>query len=492
MYLFSHIWKSFVRNARWRRNLITRILYAFVGFNFIFLFLTFGYDFSSTLAKEGGEAAGRFHEWILWYLFADYLVRCISQPVPSMEVIPYLRFRIRRRKLANNLIVRSYFSLYNILPLFLITPFAVMVTGPSQGTVAALLFLAGCILFIMMNNILALVTGMLTRINPLYWILPVGIATAIALLNSLTCPLKDLSRALGESISDGRLLPFVITIGLIALIINLISRLLHRYLVVDNAGKATHMMEMGPSFARRFNHLGNAGRYMSLEISMLLRNKRPRNTLLMVPFFMVYAVSYFLFFDEMQGRFFTIIITTMFLGLGAMSYGQLLFSWESSYFDGIMARKNDLYNYIKAKFYLQVLLTLITFIPLVVVIAVSGKVNMFLLAALLLFTLGPNSFIVMMLATINDARIDLNASTFMNYQGMKGSQFIMTLLFVLIPAGIYELIRGVAGENPAIISLAFLGIIFLTSSNWWIRKVIVGSFISHKYKCLEGYRKLSA
>lgn len=492
MYLYTHTWKSFIRNARWRRNLITRILYAFVGFNFIFLYLSFGYDFSSSLAKEGGEAAGKFHEWILWYLLADYLLRCITQSVPSLEVIPYLRFRIRRKRLADNLIVRSYLSFYNILPLFLITPFAVMVTGPSHGTVAALSFLAGCILFIILSNILALVTGMLTRINPLYWILPAGIAAAIALLNSLTSPLKELSRALGASITDGRLLPFIITIGLIALIIRLIYRLLHRYLLVDNAGKVIHTRAIGASFGGRFNRLGDAGRYMSLEISMLLRNKRPRNTLLTVPFFILYAVFYFLSFDELQGGFFTILITAMFLGIGTMSYGQFLFSWESSYFDGIMARKNDLQNYIRAKFYLQVLLTLITFIPLVVVIAVSGKVNLFLLGALTLFTLGPNSFIIMLLATINDARINLSASTFMNYQGMKGSQFIMTFLCVLIPVGIYELIRGVAGENAAIISIASLGIIFITSSKWWIRKVIVSTFNSRKYKSLEGFRKLSA
>lgn len=74
---------------------------------------------------------------------------------------------------------------------------------------------------------------------------------------------------------------------------------------------------------------------------------------------------------------------------------------------------------------------------------------------------------------------------------MKGSQFITTFLFVLIPVGIYELVRFLANENTAMIILASLGIIFIASGNWWL-KIIADIFMRRKYKSLEGYRKLSA
>jgi phosphoglycerol transferase MdoB-like AlkP superfamily enzyme len=157
-----------------------------------------------------------------------------------------------------------------------------------------------------------------------------------------------------------------------------------------------------------------------------------------------------------------------------------------------MARKNDFNEYVKAKYYLQVLITMITFLPLAVVIAVSGRMNMFLLTALMLFNLGPNSFIVMMLSLFNDGRVDLGAGTFLNYQGMKGSQFVMTFLFVLIPVLAYSLILKIANETTAIIILASLGIIFIAFSNWWLEKYIASAFLRRKYKSLEGYRKLSA
>ena len=492
MYLYSHIWKSFIRNERWRRSLFARILFVLLGLYFVVIFLILGYNISSVLAREGGESAGKFFMWILYYLAADYLIRCFLQQIPSLEVIPYLRFRIRRKKLVNHLLVRSSYSIFNILPLFILIPFSVLVLGPSKGAVTALNFFTGCLLLIILNNLLGLLTGLLTRINSVYWIIPAGVAAAFALSTGLEGSLNEPSRLLGYALAEGHPLPFLVIVSLIIAVIRLINRLLHRYLRVDLAGTHYRLRSKGASFSGRFSHLGDTGRYMSLELSMLLRNKRSRNTMLMVPFFLVYAVIYFLVMDETAGEFFTILITTMFLGLGAMSYGQLIFSWESAFFDGIIARKNDFIAYVRAKYYLQVLVTLIAFIPIAVVVSISGRMSLFLLAALMLFNLGPNSLLTMLLATLNDARIDLDAGTFMNYQGMKGSQFIMTFLFVLIPVGIYVLIKLVANENTAVIILASLGIIFIASSNWWLKKFIAGTFMHRKYKSLEGYRKLSA
>lgn len=492
MSLYSHIWKSFIRNERWRRSLFARILFILLGLYFIILFLVLGVNLSTVLAREGGEAAGKFYMWILYYLAADYLIRCFLQQVPSLGVIPYLRFRIRRKKLVNHLLVRSSYSIFNILPLFILIPFSVLVLGPSKGAATALNFLTGCLLLIMLNNLLGLLTGLLTRINSVYWIIPVGVASVVALATGLEGSINEPSRALGYALAEGRPVPFLVVVGMIVAAIRTIHWLLHRYLRVDLAGTRYRMRSKGASFSGRFSRLGDTGRYMSLELSMLLRNKRSRNTMLMVPFFLLYAVIYFLVMDETAGEFFTILITTMFLGLGAMSYGQLIFSWESAFFDGIIARKNDFIAYVRAKYYLQVLITLIAFVPLAVVVSISGRMSLFLLAALMLFNLGPNSLLNMLLATLNDARIDLDAGTFMNYQGMKGSQFVMTFLFVLIPVGIYVLIKLVANENTAVIILASLGIIFIAFSNWWLKKFIAGTFMHRKYKSLEGYRKLSA
>jgi len=492
MYLFAHIWKSFIRNERWRRNLITGILFVFVGIYFILLFAGIGFNLSSSLAKEGGAATGKFHEWILWYLLADYLVRCFVQPVPSLEVIPYLRFRTRRRKLAQNIILRSGLSLFNFLPLFLIIPFIVLVVEPSHGPAAALFFMTGSVLLIIQNNMLALLTGMLTRINHLFWLIPAGIAALFALLHSMNGSVNVLSRALGHSMTEGDILTFIIILVLIIAAVRIIVTLLHHCLRVDRKTKQRQLKTTGQVLTGRLGRFGDTGRYLSLELSMILRNRRPRNTMLIVLFFLVYAVVYYLFLDEEFGRYTNMLFTTMFLGLGAMSYGQLLFSWESTYFDGIMARKNNFLNYLKTKYYLQFLITLILYVPVSILAVASGKMSFLTVTAIMLFLTGPNTFITMMLATLNDGKIDLDAGTFMNYQGVKGSQFVMTFLFVLIPIVIYKVTDLVAGDTGGTIVLAALGIIFIVTHEWWLKHVVSVSLMKRKYKLLEGYRKLSA
>lgn len=193
----------------------------------------------------------------------------------------------------------------------------------------------------------------------------------------------------------------------------------------------------------------------------------------------------------MQGPFFMFLIVTMLTGFGAVSYGQFMFSWESTYFDSIMARKNNFANYIKAKYYLMAGMTLIMFIPILTTFLITKQVDIYLLFSILLFSLGVTPFVVMFMGTFNDGRVDLNSGTFMNYQGVKGSQFLLSFLFVMLPFGIYSLFNFMFNDNTGKISIALPGLILIILHNWWIEKLIIRRFYTRKYKNMEGFRKLS-
>ncbi len=79
----------------------------------------------------------------------------------------------------------------------------------------------------------------------------------------------------------------------------------------------------------------------------------------------------------------------------------------------------------------------------------------------------------------------------MNYQGVKGSQFLLGLLFVIVPLGLYKLLELLAGDTIGKIVLAGLGLAFLLSHRWWLRNVIAALFSTRRYKSMEGFRKLS-
>jgi hypothetical protein len=282
----------------------------------------------------------------------------------------------------------------------------------------------------------------------------------------------------------------IIAIALFSVIF-LTHRVIHNNLYLDIIGSKSRNYPSGTLGNNVFRKMGDTGRYVSLEIYLLLRNKRPRQTMLMVPFFLVYFLFMVIGNHTMQGPFFKFLVVTMLTGLGAVSYGQFMFSWESTYFDSIMARKNNFVNYIKAKYYLMAGMILIIFIPIVTTFLITKQVDIYLLLSILLFSLGVTPFVVMFMGTFNDGRVDLNSGTFMNYQGVKGSQFLLTFIFVMLPYGIYSLFEFMFNDATGKISIALPGLILLFLHNWWIEKVIIRRFYTRKYKNMEGFRKLS-
>lgn len=491
MGLYSHIWKSFIRNERWRRSIFVRILYIVLILYLLLIFFMLGYEINKILATAGGDPIDKFNSFLLWYLASDLLIRCLMQPVPALQTVPYLRLCIRRKILINNILVRSMANIFNILPLLVIVPFAVKTIVPAQGALAGMFYIAGFILLLIQNNFLALLIELLARKNYIVYLIPIGIMAVFGLLLRFDIPIEKPSIDLGQGLAHASPLIYgPIAIALFG-IIYLTRRVIHNNLYLDIIGSKSRNYSSGMLENNVFRKMGDTGRYISLEIYLILRNKRPRQTMLMVLFFLIYFLFMVISNHSMQGPFFTFLVVTMLTGFGAASYGQFMFSWESTYFDGIMARKNNFVNYIKAKYYLMTGMTLIIFIPILTTFMITKLVDIYLLFSILLFSLGGTPFVIMFMGTFNDGRVDLNSGTFMNYQGVKGSQFLLSFLFVMLPFGIYSLFKFMFNDYSGKIAIALPGLILIIFHNWWIEKLIIRRFYTRKYKNLEGFRKLS-
>lgn len=182
-HFYSHIWKSFIRNERWRRNLLTKILFGILILYFILLFLMVGLNIDKILGESGGNAVEKFNSILLWYLPLDLLLRCLLQPLPAIEIIPYLRLPVRRNKMINYLLIRSILNIFNFIPLLVIIPFSSKILLSQQGISAALFYISGLSLLLIFNNFLAVLTGFLIQKKSIYLFIPFGILAFIVLLN---------------------------------------------------------------------------------------------------------------------------------------------------------------------------------------------------------------------------------------------------------------------------------------------------------------------
>ncbi|MDZ7633933.1 MAG: DUF5687 family protein [Bacteroidales bacterium] len=159
-----------------------------------------------------------------------------------------------------------------------------------------------------------------------------GIAGTLGLFLKLGIPIAGASSALGQALVNGRPLVFGVIVVMVTAVIWLTRRTLHRNFQIDRGGSKRENRPKGSSLYGIFRGFGDTGRYMSLELAMLLRNKRPRNTMLLVPFFLVYFCFMFYREDGLSSPLFMLVVTIMLIGLGSVSYGQLIFSWESYVF----------------------------------------------------------------------------------------------------------------------------------------------------------------
>jgi hypothetical protein len=213
--------------------------------------------------------------------------------------------------------------------------------------------------------------------------------------------------------------------------------------------------------------------------------------LLMIPFFLAYILFFITRGKSGKNIYELVFIISLLINFGSLTYAQFLFSWESSYFDGIVTRNIKFPDYVRAKYYLMILFNLTVFIPLFLVFFHTKQANVFLPLALLVFNIGITNFIALLFAAFNDGRIDLSKSRLLNYQGIKASQFLLSFVFMLIPLGIFALFNYLFGINTALILITTIGITAISVHSWWINNIIIIIFQKRKYKNLDGFRRLT-
>ncbi len=491
-HFFSHYWKAVFRNATWRRNMVSKIVFGILVLYLIMLFVYIGVSLPEILGKVGRNPVDTFNSFLLWYFLIDLLLRSMFQSLPVIQVIPYLRLKLRKSKVIHYLLIKSLGNIFNFLPWLIIIPFCVSIL-PDQIT--PFFYITGILIMLIINNFLAL---FFQYISQKHFILSV-IPFALVILNFYLQQSGDLSSRLsihlGNGLIHGNFILFTSLLVILAFAYYINRSLLYSGFYLDEVKTGKNFEDRFARFPGMtlFDRLGLIGKYMSLETNLLFRNKRPRQALVMLPIFW----SYLIFImvrdaEKIMGGVMGVYFISINVGMAAVMYGQFLFSWESSFFDGIMARRNDLAKYVLAKYYLMSLLVSVSFIPLYFAMVFLAHINPLILISLTLFVLGPIQFVIFFFGTYNDARVDLAGSQFFNYQGVKGKHFLVSFAFFLIPFFLYLLLNYLLGATPALLIIAAIGLLFIGFHKYWLKQVIVKRFVARKYKNLEGFRKLTA
>jgi len=235
---------------------------------------------------------------------------------------------------------------------------------------------------------------------------------------------------------------------------------------------------------------GLTGSFIRNDIRLVLRNSRPRQALPGLIIF--FLMAGFLFSDlgaqTHQPEFYKIMFSMFITGYFVVQFGNFIPAWDSEYYPLLMTQGIDYRQYIDAKWWLLTVSVLALSILAIPFIYFGWKV-LVLIWAMAVFNIGVNIPLVLLTGVFNTQPIKLNkkVKAFQSNNHFKFKTFMIALLRLIIPIGIYLLIEKYAGFTYATGSFFAMGLLGLIYKNIILNE-ISKLYVRRKYKTLRAFK----
>ena len=426
------------------------------------------------------------HGWLIFYWIFELILRLVLQNNISLNIQYYLTQNIRRKTLAHFMLIKSIKNLFLLITLLVFFPFAVSTIMASYSSeigwawIFFLLAISFCLHYLTIalqqstkgNLLLPLILGLVLIgiISLNYWgLVDFSCISSGIMSHVLVTPLLVL-------------VPLLISIGLYALNVKLV--LLN--LSLDSLPEKNTIAGTGISrWVAYLNSYGIIGQLMALELRLIWRNKRPRAIMVSGVFMLLYFI-FFLFRmqDSMMVGIFLLISTGAFM----VNYGQLLYSWESGYFDFIITRNISAKQYLISKLVLFLVFNTISLILVSTILVFIDITHLKEIVIWYFINSGVFTYVFIWGTMLGPKSIDANARAMFNYEGLNAFQFLIIIPYFLIPVGIAYLFKISLGEfwqDIILLTFGLSGILFYK----YIINFLSIRFTKRKYKISNGFRE---
>jgi len=488
--LIQHQFKRLIRNESWQRNIMAKVLVCLFLIVIPATFLALGLLIKPILAQLKGDVISNFNSALIWYFAADLCLRVVIQRLPTMPVNSLLPLPFSRREIATSFILRSSINLFNLVPLLVVIPFVTQVVFQIHGVNASINYLLAVVGWILVNSHTAVLIQLLQKKRFIYIVIPGLLFLGLYLLELFNSRVTIMSQGIGFEMLQGNIFVILLPVLLLISILYRIYSLLLKELYVDlNTLHRPWWFALKIAGLDEFTFSGEIKRNLWLEVNLLLRNKRPRQVLSMAIYYLIYFVI--ILNDDSISQTFALCTFVVFISFLPGLYGQFLFSWESTFFDGIFSRPGALTSHVLAKYYLMCLMLIVSGLPFFVILSITHKIDPWLYLSMTAFTAGVTFFLILFVGTNNDGRIDLSRGHMLNSQGVKASQSIVAAIFIMLPIGLYMFFTHFVSALAGYLSVGIPGVISFALHRYLVERVVVPRFQRLKYTNLTGYRTMN-
>ena len=478
--------KSFIRNPQFGAQLAMKILmaFAYAGMSFTFVMMAVGLYFIS-VDKLKTDPIALFSRYFLYYAVLDLVLRYFIQQMPTQNIKPFLTQNITKKKLVNYTILKIIFNFFNWGYLLFLLPFCgLLIFHGSYSIAGVLMFLTGIMAVFYFSNFVNIVLNKQNLV--LYTVAAIMIIFGFLEYYGYV-HLSAFSEKIFKAfygVPGAFLIPVLLAVAAGYWSYRNIYRnfYLDKGLELEQAVGKTENIDF-------LNRFGTLGTFINNDIRLLKRSKAAKSALFAGIMFLFYGLLYF------SGKAYATDFMRVFLGIfvtgGFMfMFGQRVPSWDSSYYPLMMTQKVPYKDYLQAKWALVVLATAVSMVLALGYLLISWEFYLTIFAAGL-YNLGVNSYLTLLAGAFNKKPIDLNSSS--KSFGGGGNNFNMKVMLIMIPQmvlpmGVFALVKFFAGIEIAVASLGALGLIgFLLRDK--IFDYIVKIYRSEKYSTIEAFKK---
>lgn len=483
-----HELKAFWRSKNTGKSIAIRvvtglvILYLFINLFFLGFFL----DKILEKAFPGEDLVISYCGIILLYYLADLFTRLQLQELPTLRVQPYLQLPVKRNALVRYLSLTAMLSVFNLWPFILFVPFITKIIATDSGSMVSFAFIVAVAGLTLFNNYLALFIKRKSNLNGWIFLIAAG-AIALVALSDFYWHIFSIRKIsflfFGHLISQPALALVPVLLGVLIYYLNFLYLKQNLYLEELSSRKASYKSSTEFPLLNRF---GTVGDLAGNEIKLILRNKRSRSALIMGLFFMFYGLLFYGKPGAAGSEGFKVFVGMFMTGIFIINYGQFMFSWQASHFDGLLVSEISFTDFLKGKY---LLFTLIStgFLLLTTPYVYFGWRTLLIQFIMYLWNIGVNTTMVLFFANRNYKRIDLSKGAAFNWEGVSGNQWILSLPLMITPFIIYGPFALLGHANIGLALLAITGVVFILTRGFWIRQ-LTADFYTNRYKIAEGFR----
>lgn len=486
--MFKHFiwleWKSFLRSASFGTNLAMKIIMGLVALYFLACFAILGTTVYFILDKEGFEPLQTVNKFMIYYFAVDLLIRYFLQKMPVMNIRPLLTLPIKKGTIVHFSLGKTALSFFNWTHALFFIPFTIVLLIKGYGYQAILWNIAMFALVYFNNFINILINN---KDAVFYSVLAVFAGLGLTHYYNIF-DITAYTQPFFQGMYDTNYLFLLPVLFLIAAYYFSFQYFKSNLNLDEGLAKKSEVAQTeNYTWLEQF---GTLGTFLKNDIRLLRRNKRSKTTLIMSVVFVFYGLLFFTSSIEAYDNPAMKVFAGIFVSGGFLfTFGQFIPSWDSAYYQLLMSQNIPYKEYIKSKWWLMVIGTVIS--TLLASFYLYFGIHTYLIVVVAaIFNIGVNSHLVMLGGAFVKTPIDLTTSkqAFGDKQAFNVKTMLIAIPKMLLPMVLYAAGYYLFSPNIGLLFVALAGVIGFLFRDYVFSK-IEKIYKSEKYATIAAYKQ---